>query len=75
MLRNYIMFQGGCWFIAIIISSYYQFFVFSQHHEYAMLAEQIGNLINSPRAIVSMLIPMANHRGIRQTIARLLKRR
>lgn len=55
-----------------------------------MLAEQIGNMGNSPRvrclmvdvyihhflqAIISMLIPMAYHNGLRQTLARLLKTR
>lgn len=62
MLRNYVAFlvtniktlsqlnlKGISWCITISIASYFQFFVFSQHHEYAMLAEQIGSTMNSPR--------------------------
>uniref|UniRef100_A0A8R1UX17 G protein-coupled receptor n=1 Tax=Pristionchus pacificus TaxID=54126 RepID=A0A8R1UX17_PRIPA len=75
MLRNYVFFQGFCWFLAVTVSSYFQFFVVPNHPEHAMLAEQIGYVINNPRAIISMLIPIAYHTGIQQTLVRMLKRR
>ncbi|GMR62834.1 hypothetical protein PMAYCL1PPCAC_33029, partial [Pristionchus mayeri] len=75
MLRNYVFFQGFSWFIAVTVASYFQFAILPAHPDYGMLAEQLGYLINSPRAIVSMMIPMTYHNGIRQTILHMLKKR